>query len=280
MKILSIDVGIKNLAFCLLEYKSDIVIHKWNSINICEDEKKICKELKKKDKTPCLKNAKYHKNGKFFCKIHAKNSKFFIPTIVTKVLSKNINKKRISNKLLNQYMSTYLPEVNIKSKEEKIEKLKEYLENTYLENVKRININELNMIDCGIFLKKRLDEHFKTEKIDLILIENQIGPLALRMKMLQGMITQHFIENKLPNIKFVNASNKLKGLTEKKKLTYAERKKFGIEITRKIINEKNLLNDWVEIFDKHKKKDDLADSFLQALWYIKNRIQNKEADPK
>jgi hypothetical protein len=94
------------------------------------------------------------------------------------------------------------------------------------------------------------------------------------------MITQHFIENKLPNIKFVNASNKLKGLTEKKKLTYAERKKFGIEITRKIINEKNLLNDWVEIFDKHKKKDDLADSFLQALWYIKNRIQNKEADSK
>lgn len=276
MKILSIDVGIKNLAFCLLEYKNDITIHKWNSINICEDEKKVCKELKKKDKTPCLKNAKYHKNEKFFCKIHAKNSKFFIPTVETKTLLKNINKKRISNKLLNQYMSTYLPEIIVKSKEEKIEKLKEYLENTYLENVKSININELNMIDCGIFLKKRLDEHFKTDKIDLILIENQIGPLALRMKMLQGMITQHFIENKLPNIKFVNASNKLKGLTEKKKLTYAERKKFGIEITRKIINKKNLLNDWIEIFDKHKKKDDLADSFLQALWYIKNKIQNKE----
>ena len=50
MKILSIDVGIKNLAFCLLEYKNDIIIHKWNSINICEDEKRVCKELKKKDK--------------------------------------------------------------------------------------------------------------------------------------------------------------------------------------------------------------------------------------
>ena len=74
MKILSIDVGIKNLAFCLLEYKNDITIHKWNSINICEDEKKVCREIKKKDKNPCLKNAKYHKNGKFFCRIHAKNS--------------------------------------------------------------------------------------------------------------------------------------------------------------------------------------------------------------
>ena len=173
-------------------------------------------------------------------------------------------------------MNTYLPKVTIKNKDEKMEKLKEYLENTYLENVEKININELNMIDCGIFLKKRLDEYFKTDKIDLILIENQIGPLALRMKMLQGMITQHFIENKLPNIKFVSASNKLKGLTEKKKLTYAERKKVGIEITRKIINEKNLLNNWIEIFNKHRKKDDLADSFLQALWYIKNKIKNVE----
>lgn len=274
MKILSIDVGIKNLAFCLLEYNNDIVIKKWDSINICEDEKKVCKEIKKKDKKICLKNAKYHKNGKFFCKIHAKNSTFFIPTIETNTILKKIKKKKISNKLLNQYMNTYLPELIIKNKEDKIEKLKKHLENTYLENIERININELNMIDCGIFLKKRLDDHFKKEKIDLILIENQIGPLALRMKMLQGMITQHFIEKGLSNIKFINASNKLKGLTDKKKLTYAERKKMGIEITRKIINENNILNKWIEIFDKHRKKDDLADSFLQANWYIKNKIQN------
>ena len=55
MKILSIDVGIKNLAFCLLEYKTDIVIHKWNSINICEDEKKVCKEIKKKGQATMFK---------------------------------------------------------------------------------------------------------------------------------------------------------------------------------------------------------------------------------
>ena len=137
MKILSIDVGIKNLAFCLLEYDKDIVIHKWNSINICEDEKKVCKEIKKKSKTACLKNAKYHKNGKFYCKIHAKNSKFFIPTVETNLILKKIKKKRISNKLLNQYMNTYLPESNIKNKEDKIKKLREHLENTYLENVEK-----------------------------------------------------------------------------------------------------------------------------------------------
>ena len=45
-------------------------------------------------------------------------------------------------------------------------------------------------------------------------------------------------------------------------------------MTRKIINENNFLNKWIEIFDKHRKKDDLADSFLQARWYIKNTYPN------
>ena len=41
-------------------------------------------------------------------------------------------------------------------------------------------------------------------------------------------------------------------------------------MTRKIINESNFLNKWMDIFNKHSKKDDLADSFLQARWYINN----------
>ena len=128
------------------------------------------------------------------------------------------------------------------------------------------------MIECGKLLKQHLDKNFGEKEIDKIIIENQIGPLALRMKMLQGMITQHFIENGKDDIEFINASNKLKEFLNKKKTTYNERKKLGIEITRKYINENELLYKWVDVFNKHSKKDDLADSFLQALWYIKNVI--------
>ena len=28
---------------------------------------------------------------------------------------------------------------------------------------------------------------------------------------------------------------------------------------------------WIEHFEKHKKKDDLADSFLQGIWYINEK---------
>ena len=133
-----------------------------------------------------------------------------------------------------------------------------------------MNTNTLNMIDCGKLLKKHLDKHFNEKDIDKIIIENQIGPLALRMKMMQGMITQHFIENNKNDIEFINASNKLKEFIKNKKTTYNERKKMSIDITKKYIEEHNLMNKWEDIFIKHSKKDDLADSFLQALWYIKN----------
>ena len=45
---------------------------------------------------------------------------------------------------------------------------------------------------------------------------------------------------------------------------------MGIEYCQKIIKTNNNLEKWCELFDKHSKKDDLADSFLQAIWYIKS----------
>ena len=49
MKILSIDVGMKNLAFCLFEIKDSMEyqIIKWDVLNLCRDKEHFCKELKK-----------------------------------------------------------------------------------------------------------------------------------------------------------------------------------------------------------------------------------------
>jgi len=42
-----------------------------------------------------------------------------------------------------------------------------------------------------------------------------------------------------------------------------------------LLMDNTLLNNWIEIFNKHKKKDDLADSFLQCVWYINNSIKKQ-----
>ena len=49
---------------------------------------------------------------------------------------------------------------------------------------------------------------------------------------------------------------------------YKSRKKLGISSTLNILMNDIRFNDQLEYFKKHKKKDDLADSFLQGLWYI------------
>ena len=110
----------------------------------------------------------------------------------------------------------------------------------------------------------------KNYKIDKVLIENQISPIANRMKTVQGMIAQFFIMKNLTanNIEFVSATNKLKSFIGSKKTTYKERKTLSISVTLELI--KKELH-WHKFFEKHNKKDDLADCFLQGLWYLKNK---------
>ena len=83
------------------------------------------------------------------------------------------------------------------------------------------------------------------------------------------MITQYFIMKDVNNIKFVSSINKLKHFeNNESKTTYNERKKYSIEKCNEIlINNPNIIDN-IDIFNKSKKKDDLADSFLQGLVYL------------
>jgi hypothetical protein len=95
-------------------------------------------------------------------------------------------------------------------------------------------------------------------------------------------------------IEFVSSANKLKGQEivnvadsddekqqekqqeigenqVKVKHSYSDRKKMGIKYCLDLING----TEHVNFFKNHKKQDDLADSFLQGIWYINNKINNK-----
>jgi len=130
------------------------------------------------------------------------------------------------------------------------------------------NASKLNMIEVG----KKLFEALETlhHPIQHIIIENQIGQNAIRMKMLQGMITFYFISKGMHEIHYWNAGNKLKRFI-KGKTTYTQRKKIGVQITREIIKDAFPLQ--VDYFETHKKKDDLADCFLQLLDFLYKQKQ-------
>jgi hypothetical protein len=270
MLLLSIDVGMRNLAYCIIEYNTEIEIKHWGIINLCNDKKYSCGGKSKKG-DPCTKNGKYIKGKKSYCKIHSKDKGLKYPT-------SEYNKFSIKKHKLKKLKEVALKyEIALDGKKLKktdvVEIMITDLSNNYFDIVSNIAAKEIGMVTYGQGIKYMFNERFANMNFDYILIENQIGPLALRMKCLQGMIMQHFIENNNNNIFCINSSNKLKDYIGNKKTTYNERKKEGIIITRKLLIDNTLLNNWVEIFNNHKKKDDLADSFLQCVWYINNNIK-------
>ena len=102
------------------------------------------------------------------------------------------------------------------------------------------------------------------------------------------MVYSFFVNQKInaskeiDNILLVSATNKNKYTLKydievpKCSTKYLETKKRSIACTKLIIEQNE---NWSTYFNSHKKKDDLADTVLQALSYI-NRVQPKEQPKK
>lgn len=282
MKLLSIDVGIKNLSFCLFEVtqsQSQVQsqsILKWDNIDLSEKMENKCIEIDKNGL--CNKVAKYMKDGKCYCLKHSKKKCFLQPTAVLK--QSYINKQKIQNliEIANKYKINY--ETPVK-KGNLILSINEFIANNCFTTIDKINANKIDLVTIGRNIQYKLDEILcdHLESIDIMIIENQIGPIANKMKTIQGMLSQYFImRNNNINIEFISASNKLKNFPlvkekekEKEKMDYKQRKKLGIQFCSETISTDYRFKEWEGFFNKSAKKDDLSDCFLQGLWYIGSR---------
>ena len=281
MFILSIDIGIKFMSYCffnIIENEKTKEIIDWNILNISNEKKYLCNQITAKKKTICNKKAMYYKEDKFYCKTHAKSSGYIIPEKDNKLTS--IPRKKIYD--LKEIIKKYkIPNCeNLSKKEDLVRTIINYLEPLLLEEIKSSKkSHQIDFITLGqninkqfnLFIEKITKQKYK---IDVVLIENQIGNIAVRMKTLQGMVAQYFIMKGIKEIYFISSQNKLKEYEKEfsslKK--YSERKKKSIEITLNKITENENLIKWIEFFNNNKKKDDLADSFLQGCWYIKTKF--------
>jgi hypothetical protein len=156
---------------------------------------------------------------------------------------------------------------------------------------KKKDVKGLNLISEILFYE--LDniigsiEELKYETIDYVLIENQPSNLNGIMKSIQLLIFSYFSLLKhwdkfIGEVLLINASLKLQYHTfkpeplilidsnrtkkEQKRDKYRNNKNDAIEITKFYIKENEILNNY---FIKHKKKDDLSDTLLQTISYIK-----------
>jgi len=175
------------------------------------------------------------------------------------------------------------------TKEQMIEMIQYELDKNYLENIENVRADQIDLITLGRNMMTELDKFIspyisvgdvgkmgglEKYKIDIVIIENQISTIASRMKTLQGMIAQYFIMRETPRIEFISAANKLKMFMTKKKTTYTERKVESVEVTKELLEGLPQFKNYKGCLDKNKKKDDLADCFLQGIYYLtlKNMI--------
>lgn len=285
VRVLSIDVGIKNLAFCLFE-KGENSTHfniiKWDVVNLSqEDEIPKCLCIDKNN--ICKKPAKYEMNESYFCLKHSKKQNYQLPTAELK--QSFINKQKIQKLIDIADKYNILYEKPIK-KNDLIFKINDYISNKCFKEITTTNASQIDLITIGKNIKNKFNKIFPIEnKIDYVLIENQISPIANRMKTIQGMIAQYFImNNNSEHIEFISSINKLKDNTntnkeikeikenkEKPDNDYKSRKKQGITKCLEFLTTDHRFNDQLEFFNNHKKKDDLSDCFLQGLWYINNK---------
>lgn len=250
MKIISIDVGIKNLAYCILDIHKDthcFRISKWDVISLID--RKQCSHKS------CQFNASLvSPHNQYWCKTHAKKYNIIMPSSIAKI-----------DALRKQCSLLHVKDVNSMKKAD----LRKKLELLCCKPIKTTSSRNLSLIDIGFAIKNILSEEFKEHQFDVVIIEQQ---MTARMKCIQSILAQYFIMTGVQEVKFIPAYRKLSSWhpnldvpkIKKKKAGYKERKEAAIKNVRTLLHTHTSL---YSIFQSHKKKDDMADSLLQGMYY-------------
>lgn len=278
--IISFDIGIKNLAYCVFQREGEaLTIRDWGIINLSITDQgaalpsgPLCNCPKTKSGEVCGKKAAFSLGEIFYCNVHAKSSGKLFPT--KEISMPAIRKLKVDE--LTQFCTSHFISVEQRDKRaDLLQKVQTHFEKRTLKVVpkpKKTNANQVHLVDIGKRIKTNFDEKFKhcIESLSNVILENQISPIAGRMNTIQGMVAQYFImQSDRLAIDFISSGGKLKGLATSTK--YSEHKKDGIRFCTMFLEANPAITSQKEIIEASAKKDDLADCFLQGIYFLKKQ---------
>jgi hypothetical protein len=126
-----------------------------------------------------------------------------------------------------------------------------------------------------VSLRQHLDDRPWVLESDIILIEKQ-PDRNKKMKMVEHFLHAYFVI-KAPKSETIiyDARFKIPDVVGPGKAQYMKRKKVSIERCEAFLRRDDTNKHWIETFMKSKKKDDLADTIMQAISFTK-RVEPKK----
>jgi hypothetical protein len=303
--IISFDIGIKNLAYCIFVVGEKTSVLKWNIVNLIQTDNSskqsssncTCMKAgkKKAPETVCGKKGVYTDStgASVFCAIHAKNQGTCNGKIVPcKEMSMSTIKSLKLDDLKTFCKTHCIAFADSDKKPDICAKAETAIKERTLVPIKVVkqNANHVHLVEIGKQIRMQMDEVLVGINVDIVILENQISPIAGRMNTIQGMLAQYFIMKPdislVPKIEFISSSGKLKDYKGSKsgtidgcsstvpkepqeKTSYKDHKRDGIAFCRDFMTKNEGLRVHQEVFDSSTKKDDLADCFLQGIYYLK-----------
>lgn len=287
MKIVSWDVGIKNLAYCIMEKCDDVdrpyIIHEWDVINLTNSiEINCCYAGCDKANTDIKTFCSYMGKNHYFCKAHKtyhtviqqkyKDIKDTIRQIDDEQCSKcgkNAKWQVADTSLCTVHRNSFL-----KKWDKEIEQVK----------FSPSKIDDMTVDELKLRLLRKLDSIPSLLTAKHVCIENQPTLKNPRMKavsdtlyawfLIRGILDKEKNNSSIEKVAFISPSNKLKieGFTDEiqneiieSSNKYKTTKALGVQHTKIIL--KNCPQ-YLAHIDKYKKKDDICDAFLQGTYYL------------
>lgn len=129
-------------------------------------------------------------------------------------------------------------------------------------------------------LNRHLDSKPWVLESDIILIEKQPG-MNKRMKTVENFLHAYFVI-KCPGSETIiyDARHKVPDVAGTGKARYKQRKQTAITRCKEFLESNDVNSHWMETFTKSRKKDDLADTVLQALSFINRKPLASEKKEK
>ena len=250
MKLVSFDVGLRNLAFCSMvgTNRTNVKIEHWNLIDVLAEDSGLVKPICFK----CKKSACWQEVGGTQLGTSGRGA-----------VTKAFYNKKLVDELWTLFQAQF-PGIPKPKKAEMVERLFDANKTTTWKRVVQ-NCKAGSVADLAPAIQASLDARKDIWKgADLVVFENQPDR---RMFAVQCMLHMYFVARGF-KVKGVSAIHKLENTIslQDKTGTYKGRKKTGIVHASALCPAT-----WKDYMLKHPKKDDLADSFLQGLWVMEHQ---------